>query len=126
MRAVLIDWLVDVHHRFKMIPQTFFMAINLIDRYLEQVPVARGRLQLIGLASLFLAAKYEEIYPPDLKDYVHICDSTYDEKSIIEIEGHMLCVLQFDLVFSSSFHFYEMFSKHCNFFPHSKNNSECE
>ena len=64
MRSILIDWLVDVNLKFKMIPETLFMTVNLIDRYLEKTHVARDKLQLIGITALFVASKCEEIYPP--------------------------------------------------------------
>jgi G2/mitotic-specific cyclin-B, other len=73
MRAILIDWLVEVHAKFKLIPETLYLTINLIDRYLEQEPVTRNKLQLIGVTALLIASKYEEIYPPELRDLVYIC-----------------------------------------------------
>jgi len=121
MRAVLIDWLVDVHNKFGMLHQTLAMTVNIIDRYLSKVMVPRQKLQLVGLAALFLSGKYEEIYPPDLKDYVTICDETYSANEIIEVEGHMLLVLNWDLVFNSSFYFYEMFSRHLHLNPETFN-----
>jgi hypothetical protein len=113
MRAVLIDWLVDVGNRFSMLHQTLAMTVNIIDRYLAEVEVPSQKLHLVGLSALFLSAKYEEIYPPDLKDYITICDSKYSANEMIEVEGHMLLVLNWGLVFNSSFYFYEMFAKHC-------------
>jgi len=41
MRAILIDWLVDVHQKFKLVNETLFLTVNLIDRYLEKVQVSR-------------------------------------------------------------------------------------
>jgi hypothetical protein len=116
MRSVLIDWLVDVHNKFSMLHQTLAMTVNIIDRYLAKVTVPRQKLQLVGLSALFLSAKYEEIYPPDLKEYVTVCEETYSANEIIEVEGHMLLVLTWDLVFNSSFFFYEMFAKHCKYY----------
>lgn len=66
MRGILIDWLVDVHQKYKMVPETLFMAVSIIDRYLEKTQVVRYKLQLVGVAALFIASKYEEIYPPNL------------------------------------------------------------
>lgn len=36
MRAILIDWLVDVHLKYRMIPETLFITVSLIDKYLEK------------------------------------------------------------------------------------------
>ena len=65
MRGILVDWLVDVHIKFKLRPETLFLTINLIDRYLEKVTVPRQKLQLVGVSSMLIACKYEEIYAPE-------------------------------------------------------------
>lgn len=78
MRGILLDWLVDVHLKFKLLPDTLFITINLIDRYLDKVPIPRTKLQLVGVASLFIACKYEEVYSvPHIKDLVYVCDKAY-------------------------------------------------
>lgn len=77
MRSILVDWLVEVHLKFKLVPETLYLTINLIDRYLERMEVSRPKLQLVGVTSLLIASKYEEIYPPELRDLVYICDRAY-------------------------------------------------
>ena len=47
MRAILIDWLIDVHLKYKLVPQTMYIAVNLIDRYLEKNETNRAKLQLV-------------------------------------------------------------------------------
>ena len=111
MRAILIDWIVDVHLKFKLLPETLFLTINLIDRYLERVPVIRQKLQLVGVASLLIACKYEEIYSPEVKDLVIVTDQAYKHEEIIEIEGKILCVLMFNITVPSSLRFLERYSR---------------
>jgi len=82
MRSILVDWLVEVHLKFKLVPETLYLTINLIDRYLERQEVSRPRLQLIGVTSLLIASKYEEIYPPELRDLVYICDRAYTRTEV--------------------------------------------
>ena len=77
MRAILIDWLVDVHSKFKLVNETMFLTVNLIDRYLGEVQVTRQKLQLVGVTAMFIATKYEEIYPPELRDFVYVTDKAY-------------------------------------------------
>lgn len=77
MRAILIDWLVDVHLKFKLLPETLYITVSIIDRFLERIKVSKSRLQLVGVTALFIASKYEEIYPPELKDFVYITDRAY-------------------------------------------------
>ena len=79
MRAILVDWLVDVHLKFKLVPETLFLAVNFIDRFIERKVVPKERLQLLGSTAMFVACKYEEIYPPELADFVFICDNLYSK-----------------------------------------------
>ena len=86
MRAILVDWLVEVHAKFKLVPETLYLTINLIDRYLELEIVSRPKLQLVGVTALLIGSKYEEIYPPELRDLVYICDRAYTRQDIIDME----------------------------------------
>jgi hypothetical protein len=80
MRGILVDWLVDVHLKFKLFADTLFITINIIDRYLERVAIPRTKLQLVGVAALFIACKYEEVYSvPHIKDLVYVCDRAYSK-----------------------------------------------
>ena len=65
MRAILVDWLVEVHLKFKLMPETLYLTVNLIDRYLEKEKIKRSQLQLVGVTAMFIASKYEEIYAPE-------------------------------------------------------------
>lgn len=82
MRSILTDWLVEVHLKFKLVPETLYLTINLIDRFLEKYEVPRPKLQLVGVTSLLIAAKYEEIYPPEIRDLVYICDRAYTKQEV--------------------------------------------
>jgi hypothetical protein len=82
MRSILVDWLVEVHLKFKLVPETLYLTVNLIDRYLEREEVSRPKLQLVGVTSLLIASKYEEIYPPELRDLVYICDRAYTRSDV--------------------------------------------
>jgi G2/mitotic-specific cyclin-B, other len=97
MRAVLIDWLVDVHLKFKMVPETLYLTVNIIDRYLEKHEVRKSKLQLVGVAAILLASKYEEIYPPEIQELVFITDNAYNAKEIIETEAVIMKALDYNL-----------------------------
>jgi cyclin B len=105
MRAILVDWLVDVNLKFKLLPITLFLAVNLIDRFLSKESISRNQVQLVGVASLMIVAKFEEIYPPLLKDYVGVCDSAYTREQILEMESRILLTLNFNLTQTTSFAF---------------------
>jgi len=111
MRAILVDWLVDVHLKFKLMPETLFLTVNVLDRVLERQPVVRVKLQLVGVVALLVASKYEEIYAPEVRDLVHITDSTFSKEEILEMEAQILHTLDFNLTTASAFRFLERFSR---------------
>ena len=111
MRGILVDWIIEVHLRFKLLPETLFLTVNLIDRYLEKTQIMRTRLQLVAVAALLIASKYEEIYVPDLKDFVFISDNAYTREEIIEMERSMLVKLEFSITTPSSYRFLQRFAK---------------
>lgn len=92
-----MDWLVEVHLKFKMVPETLYLTVNLVDRYLELKLVRRSKLQLVGVAALSLASKYEEIYPPELRDLVYITDRAYNKQEILEMESDIVNTLKYQL-----------------------------
>lgn len=96
MRAILVDWLVEVHMKFKMVPETLYTTINFIDRFLAIKEVRRSRLQLSGVACLLLASKYEEIYPPELKELVYITDRAYNKEEILQMELEVVGTLNYN------------------------------
>lgn len=114
MRAILTDWMVDVHLKFKLKENTLFLAINITDRFLEKERVTRQKLQLVGVTSIFIASKYEEIYPPEIKDFVYIADNAYGKSEIIDMEQRILNSLNYDLNLPSSYCFLQQFNKKLN------------
>jgi len=111
MRAILVDWLIEVHRMFKLMPETLFLAVNIIDRYLSIRIVGRDKLQLVGITSMLIASKYEEIYAPCCGDFVYISDGAYTKDQILMMEQQMLNALQFNLLHPSPLHFLRRFSK---------------
>jgi len=111
MRGILIDWLVEVHLKFKLMPETLFITINLIDRYLMKRAVPRKNLQLVGVTAMLLASKYEEIWAPEVKDFIYISDKAYTRQQILHMEKSMLNVLKFNLTVPTSFTFLNRYLK---------------
>ncbi|KAI0567813.1 Cyclin [Gracilaria domingensis] len=105
MRAILIDWLVDVHQKFKLEPETLHLTVNIIDRFLEVTQVVRRKLQLVGVTAMFIASKYEEIYAPEVGDFVYISDKAYTKDEILSMEAFILNALNFDVTVPSSLTF---------------------
>eukprot|EP00092_Neocalanus_flemingeri_P040804 GFUD01044421.1.p1 GENE.GFUD01044421.1~~GFUD01044421.1.p1 ORF type:complete len:404 (-),score=135.42 GFUD01044421.1:292-1503(-) len=113
MRAVLIDWLVGVHLQFHLLQETLYTTVAILDRFLqvEVGAVSRNKLQLVGVAAMLVAAKYEEIYAPEVKDFVYITDRAYTEKDILRMEIRILSSLKFDLGRPLPLHFLRRASK---------------
>ena len=111
MRAILIDWLIDVHLKYRLLPQTMYIAVNLIDRYLAKAETNRAKLQLVGVTAMFIACKYEEIYPPELKDFVYITDGAYVKSDVLKMETKMLSKLNFDVTFPTQWTLFETYKR---------------
>lgn len=111
MRAILIDWLVEVHLKFKLMPETLFLTSNLIDRFLEAKQVTRKNLQLVGVTAMLIASKYEEIWAPEVRDFVYISDKAYTREQILGMEKLMLNTLQFNLTLPTQYNFLSRFLK---------------
>ena len=97
MRAILIDWLIEVHQRFHYVQETLLLAIAIMDKFLSQNLVTVSRLQLLAVTSLFIAAKYEEIKLPKLSNYSYITDGAASAKDIKKAEAYILKSLRFDI-----------------------------
>merc|ERR1712002_1241291 len=102
MRTILVDWLVEVAEEYKLQAETLYLAVSYIDRFLSYMSVQRAKLQLVGAACMFIASKYEEIYPPDVGEFVYITDDTYNKRQVLRMEHLVLKVLGFDLAVATS------------------------
>jgi len=113
MRAVLVDWLIQVHQQFNLLQETLYLTIAVLDRFLQVSAnkVERKQLQLVGVAAMFIASKYEEMYAPEIGDFVYITDRAYTESQIREMEMKILDTLGFDLGRPLPLHFLRRNSK---------------
>ena len=111
MRAILIDWLIDVHMKFKLSHETLFLAVNIIDRYLSKNQIHREKLQLLGISALFLASKYEDIYPPDLKECLFVTENSYSKDDFLKIEGDILASINFQIKIPTPLIFLERYHR---------------
>ncbi|KAG2692933.1 hypothetical protein I3843_08G073800 [Carya illinoinensis] len=111
MRAILIDWLIEVHYKFELMDETLYLTINLIDRFLAAQPVVRRRLQLVGVTAMLLACKYEEVLVPVVEDFIVISDKAYSRKEVLEMEKLMVNTLQFNLSVPTPYVFMRRFLK---------------
>ena len=92
-------------------PETLYLAVHLLDRYLEREQTTRSRLQLVGATALFLAAKYEETRPMPASDFVWISDDAFTCGAVLRMESLMLARLDFRLTAPNAFVFVTRFAK---------------
>ena len=112
MRAYLVDWLAELHYKFKMWPETLYVTIGIIDRFLAATPeLKKQELQCLGITALHIAGKYEEIYPPELKNLLRVTDNAVQRDEIIQMEFRILSTLQFSVTFPSTLRFLERFAR---------------
>lgn len=86
----MVFLIVQVHHKFELLPETLFLAINLIDRFLSRQHVMRKYLQLVGITGMLLACKYEEVCVPLLDDFVYIADRAYSKEDVLKMVTNAL------------------------------------
>ena len=110
IRGILMDWLVEVHLKFKLLTETLFLTVNLIDRFLEFKQILRNKLQLVGVTSMLIACKYEEIYAPDVRDFVYITDKAYTKEEILSMENDMLATLEYNITVPSVLKYLEVYT----------------
>ncbi|CAO4374863.1 unnamed protein product [Caenorhabditis nigoni] len=111
MRRILVDWLVQVHLRFHLLPETLHLTIFILDRILAKKTIAKSDLQLLGISAMFVASKFEEVFLPDIYDYEFITENTFTKKQILAMEQTILNSLQFDLSCPSSLVFARCLSR---------------
>ncbi|TXT10802.1 hypothetical protein VHUM_02307 [Vanrija humicola] len=97
MRTTLIDWLLQVHLRYHMLPETLWIAVNLVDRFLSVRVVSLNKLQLVGVTAMFIAAKYEEILAPSVDEFVYMTENGYSKEEILKGERIILQTLDFTI-----------------------------
>lgn len=97
MRQTLVDWLLQVHLRYHMLPETLWIAVNIVDRFLTKRVVSVSKLQLVGVTAMLIAAKYEEILAPSVDEFVYITHNTYTKDEILKGERIILQTLDFQI-----------------------------
>ncbi|GJP94970.1 G2/mitotic-specific cyclin [Aspergillus niger] len=115
MRGILVDWLIEVHTRFRLLPETLFLAVNIIDRFLSAEVVALDRLQLVGVAAMFIASKYEEVLSPHVANFTDVADGTFTDREILDAERHILATLEYNMSYPNPMNFLRRISKADNY-----------
>ncbi|XP_034159240.1 G2/mitotic-specific cyclin-B3 isoform X1 [Pangasianodon hypophthalmus] len=114
MRAILVDWLVEVQENFELNHETLYLAVKMTDHYLAVAPASRESLQLIGSTAMLLACKFEERLPPCVDDFLYICDDAYKRSQLIAMETRILQALKFELNIPVAYRFLRRYAKCVN------------
>lgn len=102
MRGILVDWLVEVHQKFRLLPETLFLAVNIIDRFLSLRVCSLPKLQLVGITALFIASKYEEVMCPSIQNFIYMADGGYTDDEILKAEQYV-CPANHELIIIRTF-----------------------
>ncbi|GLJ18967.1 hypothetical protein SUGI_0339180 [Cryptomeria japonica] len=111
MRGILVDWLVEVAEEYKLVPDTLYLTVSYIDRFLSANVVNRQRLQLLGVTCMLVASKYEEICAPHVEEFCYITDNTYTREEVLEMEIDVLTYLRYDLTTPTTKSFLRRFAR---------------
>lgn len=115
MRQILINWIVEIHLKFKLSTKALYLTVFLIDSYISSKPIQKSKFQLLGIAALLISWKMEDIKIPSLDNLVYICDNSFDKEELIKMEADILKTINYDISFPLSIDFYEILAKLLNF-----------
>jgi len=99
MRPYLVDFLIEIHQQYRLRPETLYLALNIVDRYVSKRIVYKKHYQLVGCAALWIASKFEDAKDrvPTVEDLHAVCCSAYDQSAFIQMEGHVLSTIGWGL-----------------------------
>ena len=111
MRAILIDWIIDIHFKFNLKLQTLYITIMIIDTFLSKKEIRRSEFQLLGLAALLIACKTEEVQCPQMKDLIDLTDGACNKEQLIKMESDVLVLLNFNICVPTPVDFFGILAK---------------
>lgn len=111
MRGILVDWLIEIHTSFRLLPETIFLAINIVDRFCATQVVSLVKYQLMGITALFIAAKYEEVVCPSVSNFLYMTDGGYSDDELLKAERWVLQMIGWDLSYPNPLNYLRRISK---------------
>lgn len=110
-RAFLIEWIIDVHRKFRLVPEALYVTQFIIDQYMSRKKIEKSQLHLLGVSTLLIATKYEEIYPPDLTDFLQVSENKFSKDTVLNMEKDILMTLNFKITSPSPYRFLQRFRR---------------
>uniref|UniRef100_A0A182SIT3 Uncharacterized protein n=1 Tax=Anopheles maculatus TaxID=74869 RepID=A0A182SIT3_9DIPT len=111
MRALLVDWMIEIQETFELNHETLYLAVKILDTYLSRVTIGHEVLQLVGIAGMLIASKYDERLPPTVDDFVYFCDGAYDRTDLLKMERTVFRTIEYDLGFPLSYRFLRRYAR---------------
>lgn len=111
MRTILVDWLIEVQENFELFHETLYLAVKLVDLYLSKKDVKREYLQLVGATSMLISAKFEELSPPLVDDFLYLCDDAYTHDELLKMERGILKTIGYDINIPVAYRFLRRLAK---------------
>ncbi|CAA9997784.1 unnamed protein product [Nesidiocoris tenuis] len=111
MRAILVDWMVDIQESYELVHESLYLGVKLVDLFLSKHVINRDRLQLVGAACLFVACKYDERLPPSLDDFMATCDNQYQATEFLKMEVMILRTVDYSLGIPLSYRFLRRYAR---------------
>ena len=115
MRSILIDWIIEIHFYFKFLKKTLFQTVYIIDAYLSKKNIDKKFLQLLGVASLLISCKENEIIYPSLKKLIQLTDNAFSISELKNMEIKIMKTLNFDILSPTAEEFFEINAEFFNF-----------
>ena len=101
----MIEWIIDVHRKFRLTPEALYVTVHIIDQFMSKKKIQKSQLHLLGVSTLLIAAKYEEIYPPELRDFLVVSENKFTKEMVLQMEKDILQELQFRITAPSGYRF---------------------
>lgn len=110
-RAFLIEWIIDVHRKFRLLPEALYVTVYIIDQYMSKQKIQKNQLHLLGVSTLWIASKYEEIYPPDLNEFLQVSENKFSRQQVLDMEKEILHKLNFMITVPSAYRFLQRYRR---------------
>ena len=109
---MFVNWLIKIHNKFDLCDRTYFLAVNIFDRYLGENPVKKEKLKVLICASLLVASKFEEILFNELRDYQIVSNFEFTQSGLLDMEADILKTLGFRIFQPCHMSMIEIIRKH--------------
>jgi hypothetical protein len=117
MRAMVVDWLLEVHQIFHFQEKCLFTTIQLLDKYLSKKLINIDQFQLLALTALNIASKQEEVEYPILDNFITISKNTVTKQEMIDMESDLISTIKFDILSPTVLDFFQIYAAICNLNP---------